>query len=36
MLAENRSPQFMVDKMNSFLDPAIQYRRKPAAQAKPK
>jgi len=28
MLAENRSPQYMVDKMNSFLDPAIQYRRK--------
>ena len=33
MLAENRSPQFMVDKMNSFLDPAIQYRRKTLAQA---
>lgn len=28
MLAEDRSPQYMVDKMNSFLDPAIQYRRK--------
>ncbi|MFH1058627.1 MAG: MotA/TolQ/ExbB proton channel family protein [Pseudomonadota bacterium] len=36
MLAENRSPQYMVDKMNSFLDPSIQYRRKAAAQGKPK
>jgi chemotaxis protein MotA len=36
MLAENRSPQYMVDKMNSFLDPTIQYRRKPTAPAKPK
>ena len=34
MLAENRSPQFMIDKMNSFLDPLIQYRRKPTAPAK--
>ena len=28
MLAEDKGPQFMVDKMNSFLDPAIQYRRR--------
>ena len=28
MLAEGRGPQYMADRMNSFLDPAIQYRRR--------
>jgi len=28
MLAEDRGPRYMVDKMNSFLDPEIQYRTK--------
>lgn len=34
MLAESRSPRYMVDKMNSFLDPAIQYRTKKLRSAK--
>lgn len=36
MLSEGRGPQYMADRMNSFLDPAIQYRRKAPAARPPR
>lgn len=33
LLAEDRSPQFIADRMNGYLDPAIRVQRKKAAQA---